>query len=131
MVPVLNYTKYKARHEGCILPNYQNRPAIYDKTIADAATVGVRANTKTVCQVKLEDWKLFDCTQRKLQTFILTCLDDRCICEFRDPVTGYTHVHPRVIMEHMWKSCSGPHSIDVLALCTKNAVYASRYYMNS
>ena len=52
---ILSNEKYKARHEGSAFPNYQKRPAIYNKTIDDAATVGVGAKAKAVHRAKLKD----------------------------------------------------------------------------
>ena len=37
----------------------------------------------------------------------------------RGSITGYALVPPHDIMDHLWKSCSELHSIDVLALHTK------------
>ena len=115
---MLKNAEYKAKHDGLAFPSYKKRPTMYDNTIADATSAGVRAKAEAIHQTKLKDWKIFDCAQRILQTFILSCVDDTWIRELRDPITGYVHVLPRVIMEHMWKSCSGLHSINVLALHT-------------
>ena len=116
---ILSNAKCEARHDGLTFPSYKKRPAIYDTTIADDTKAGVRAKAKAVHQAKLEDWKFFDCAQRELRTFILSCVDDTWIHELKDPITGYDHVPPHGIMEHIWKSCSGLHSIDVLSLRTK------------
>ena len=54
-----------------------------------------------------------------MQKFIISCVEDTWIRELRDSITGYALVPPCDIMDHLWKSCSGLHSIDVLALHTK------------
>ena len=79
----------------------------------------MRAQAEAIHQAKLEDWKFFDCAQREVRNFIVHCVDDTWIRELRDSITGYALVPPRDIMDHLWKTCSGIHSIDVLALRTK------------
>ena len=54
-----------------------------------------------------------------MRNFIVHCVDDTWIRELRDAITGYALVPPRDIMDHLWKTCSGLHFIDVLALRTK------------
>ena len=57
--------------------------------------------------------------QREVRNFTVHCVDDTLIRELRDAITGYALVPPRDIMDHLWKTCSGLYSIDVLALRTK------------
>ena len=112
--------KYYARHEDVEFPSsYGKRPAIYDKNIKVDAIAGVRAQVEAIHQAKLEDWKFFDYAQREVRNFIVHSVEDTWICELRDSITGYALVPPRDIMDHLRKSCSGLHSIDVLALHTK------------
>ena len=54
-----------------------------------------------------------------MRNFIVHYVDDTWIRELRDSITGYALVPLCDIMDHLWKTCSGLHSIDVLALCTK------------
>ena len=89
---MLNDDEYKARHDGHVFPSYRKSPAIYNDTIADTALAGVWAKTEAIHQAKLEDWKIFDCAQRKLRNSILSCLNDTWIRELRDLITGYAHV---------------------------------------
>ena len=116
---LLTDVEYKARY-GIIFPaEASDRPAIYDENIAADAKAGVRAKAEAIHQAKLEDWKFFDCAQREVRNLIVHCVEDTWIRELRDPITGYAHVPPLDIMDHLWKTCSGLHSIDVLALRTK------------
>ena len=111
---ILTNDEYSARHGNVEFPvNAAKRPAIYNENIQADATAGVRAQAEAIYQAKLEDWKFFDCAQR------VHCVDDTWICELRDSITGYALVPPRDIMDYLWKTCSGIHSIDVLALRTK------------
>ena len=95
---MLKDAKYKARHNGLLFPSYKIRPAIHDDTIGDDAEAGVRTKLEAKHTAKLEDWKIFDCAQRELCTFILSCVDDTWIRELQDPVTGYTYMPSRDIM---------------------------------
>ena len=63
---MLDVAEYKARHENLPFLSYGKRPAIYDDSIDNAATVGARA--------KLDNWKTFDYTQRKLRAFGIACM---------------------------------------------------------
>ena len=69
-------------------------------------------------KARLDDWKIFDCAQWEVCTFIIACVEDTWIRELQDPITGCAYVAPRVIMMHLWKLCNGLHSIDILALRT-------------
>ena len=120
---LLSDAEYRLRHAGVEFPSYARRPGIYDKTIDDDAKAGVRAQAEAIHQAKLEDWKFFDCAQREVRNFIISCVEDTWIRELRDSITGYALVPPCDIMDHLWKSCSGLHSIDVLALRTNGQLY--------
>ena len=116
---LLTDDEYHARYGTAFPVKASKRPAIYDESIAVDATADVRAKAEAIHQAKLEDWKFFNCAQREVRNFIVHCVDDTWIRELRDAITGYAHVPPRDIMVHLWKTCSGLHSIDVLALRTK------------
>ena len=74
---LLNDDEYCARHEDVEFPSsYVTRPPIYDDTIEDDATAGVRAQAEAIHQAKLEDWKSFDCAQRAVRNFIVHCVED-------------------------------------------------------
>ena len=85
---LLTDDEYHARYGTAFPVEASNRPVIYDKSIAETATAGVRAKAEAIHQAKLEDWKFFNCAQREVQNFIIHC---------RDAITGYAHVPPSCI----------------------------------
>ena len=110
---VLPDANYKARHNGKSFPAYQNRPGAYTR-LASAAIVGERVEKEATH--KVEDWKIFDCAQRKVRAFIIASVEDTWICEHHNPITVYIYVAPRTLLNRLWGSCTGLHSLDVLAI---------------
>ena len=64
----------------------------------------------------MKDWEIFDCAQREVRAFIIATVEDTWICEHHDPITTYSYVGPRILLDHLWGSCTGLHSLDVLAI---------------
>ena len=115
---LLSRTDYSTRHNNEDFPDYSQRPPIYDDNIDADATAGVRAKAEAQHQAKLNDWRVYDCAQRELRAFIVASIEDTWIRELRDPITGYGQIQPKDIMTHLWASCRGLHSLDLLTLRT-------------
>ena len=98
---MLSVVKYKGGYEDLPFPSYFKRPVIYNGTIVDEATLGVHTKAKAKRKAKLDNWKIFNCTQRKVCVFIIACVEDMYIRELRGSVTGYSYVAPHVIMRHL------------------------------
>eukprot|EP00957_Ditylum_brightwellii_P000273 21416-Ditylum_brightwellii.AAC.1 len=113
---VLSNTNYKVQHNDTAFPAYLTRPGAYPK-VAASATVGNQAEAKATHKVKVKDWKIFDCMQRKVRAFVIVNVEDTCVCEHHNPITAYSYVLPRKLMDHRWDLCTGLHSLDVLVLC--------------
>ena len=96
-------------------PAYLTRPKAYP-VIAKEATVGERAQAEAIHKARVKDWEIFDCAQRKVCAFIIATVEDTWIREHHDPITMYSYVSPRTLLDHLWGSCTGLHSLDVLAL---------------
>jgi hypothetical protein len=106
------------KRQGTVFPAYK-RPPIYDMDIPLTALLGEQARLESIHKAKIEDWKMFDCAERKVRNFIITSVKDMWIRELHDPIMGYSHQPPRAIMNHLWASCSGLHYLDTLALRDK------------
>ena len=96
-------------------PAYLTRPKAYPELAKDV-TVGDRAQAKAIHKARVKDWEIFDCVQREVRAFIIATVEDTWICEHHDPITIYSYVSPRILLDHLWASCTGLHSLDVLAL---------------
>ena len=111
---ILSDFEYQERHENAF-PAYLTRPKAYPE-VAKEASLGDRAQIEATHKAKVKDWETIDCARREVRAFIIANVEDTWIREHHDPVTMYSYVSPRTLLNHLWASCTGLHSLDVLAL---------------
>ena len=111
--------KYKyTKRFGAPFPR-PKRLAIYDESIADGTTGVIHAKTKAIYRTRITDWDAFKAAERQAQSFLIGVFDEAWYYELCEPVTFYTWVTKRQMIEHLQGICVGNHSIDILELQDK------------
>ena len=114
---IMDKYKYTKRF-GAPFPR-PKRLAIYDESIADGTTGVIHAKTKAIYRTRITDWDAFKAAERQAQSFLIGVFDEAWYYELCEPVTFYTWVTTRQMIEHLQGICVGNHSIDILELQDK------------
>ena len=92
------------------------RPAIYDKSIADAATVVISSKAKAIHCDRITDRDSFGAADREAQSFLIDAFDKAWNSKLCKPVTFYAQVTTRHVLELIQGICVGNRAIDILDL---------------
>ena len=103
---------------GAPLPR-PNRPAIYDESTAEGANGVIRATAKAIHRARITDWDAFEAVEREAQIFIIDTFDEDWYYKLCKPVTFFTRVTTRQMLEHLQGICVGNYAIDILDLQDK------------
>ena len=93
-----------------------NRPAIYDESISDGATSVVHAKAEALHCSRITNWDAFEAAEKESQSSIIDIFDKACYSEMYKPVTFYSRVTKRKMVDHLHVICVGKHAIDILEL---------------
>ena len=109
---IMNDTSYAASYgSNFVTPA---RLGAYDENIPDDAQAVVRAKAEAIHKAKLHDYGVFVEANAAIREFLLQIIDDVFVAELMDPVSFYSKVAPRKILEHLQQESEGRHEIDAV-----------------
>jgi hypothetical protein len=95
---------------------HPTKPGIYDTTIPDNATYGLRATKEAVHKAVRSDYGLFEAAERGFRQFILDVVEETYIRDLKHSRFFYTRVSPIEFLNHLQSTCGGLHTINLLTL---------------
>ena len=92
------------------------KPGIYDITISDGASDGLRSMKEAIHKAVRSDYGLFEAAERGARQFIIDVVEETYIRDLKHSRFFYTRVSPIEFLNHLQSTCGGFHAIDLLAL---------------
>jgi hypothetical protein len=112
-----NATRYASDHGGATFVRPLRLP-LYDATIADDATTGVRVRAESAHQAKLDDYTSFKAAERGVAKFLREVVNEVWYNNLKDTNTFYSKATAREIIAFLDANSGGLHAIDMISLRT-------------
>jgi hypothetical protein len=108
---------YKANHNGDAFPIPQ-RLGLWDDKIDKNATVVELKKAEAMHKACAEDYGIWKAAEDGCKKLIRAAVEEVYINELKNCTTFFHKVNARDLLEHIEKSSTGLHALDIVAFCT-------------